>query len=179
MNSPVPPAFEAKKNKILADLSIPDDQYTDASPKGSVDSGIRDLITLINGLEGVVTTSSCAGRISVFLEGKKSKASSDDIGMDGTDGPLSNAQSAVPGGKGLGGHWLFVSHDPVQVDLGLTVEAILGVSGQEMQSYDYQLNSSRCRLIKFAFEPMVSLLLLRSEVFSERPFIHDQLSRKL
>jgi len=65
--------FSVKKATILDGLSRPDSQYTDASPKGSVDEGIRDLIDQINAQEGLVTTSSCAGRVSVYLEGKKSK----------------------------------------------------------------------------------------------------------
>jgi tRNA wybutosine-synthesizing protein 3 len=63
--------FVARKRKILSDLSVPDAEYTDLSPKGSVDEGIRDLIRDINALDGLVTTSSCAGRVSIFVEGSK------------------------------------------------------------------------------------------------------------
>lgn len=52
---------------------MPDAQYTDLSPKGSIDEGIRELIRDVNALEGLVTTSSCAGRVSVFVEGSKKK----------------------------------------------------------------------------------------------------------
>lgn len=54
----IPEVFESRKRKILADLSVPDTEYTDLSPKGSVDEGIRDLIRDINALPGLVTTSS-------------------------------------------------------------------------------------------------------------------------
>ena len=165
MTSIISTAFDAKKTKILANLSIPDDQYTDASPKGSVDSGIRDLIGLINGLEGVVTTSSCAGRISVFLEGRKIKTTSNPPDIGDLDGSSSEAQSAVPGGKGLGGHWLFVSHDPVQVDQSLTIEAIFRSSSLGKSDSTLPADCSRGRLVKFAFEPMVSLTLLRISSF--------------
>jgi len=67
----LPPSFVAKKQKILEQLAVPAEQYDDLSPKGSIDEKIRDLIDEINALEGCVTTSSCAGRISVFLEGKR------------------------------------------------------------------------------------------------------------
>lgn len=67
----VTPGFVARKSKILSDLSVPDAEYTDLSPKGSVDEGIRDLIRDINALDGLVTTSSCAGRVSIFVEGSK------------------------------------------------------------------------------------------------------------
>lgn len=67
----ITPGFVARKSKILSDLSVPDAEYTDLSPKGSVDEGIRDLIRGINALDGLVTTSSCAGRVSIFVEGSK------------------------------------------------------------------------------------------------------------
>lgn len=56
--------FKTKKEKILGGLGQPD-----ASPKGSVDESIRPLIKDINALDGFVTTSSCAGRLAVYLEG--------------------------------------------------------------------------------------------------------------
>lgn len=67
----VPVSFKNKKSKILAALQRPEGDYTDNSPKGSVDSQIRDLIEEINAYEGFVTTSSCAGRVAVFVEGPR------------------------------------------------------------------------------------------------------------
>ena len=61
--------FSAKKRQVLEQLSKDHQEYTDASPKGSVDEGIRDLVQAINNTSGYVTTSSCAGRVAVFLEG--------------------------------------------------------------------------------------------------------------
>lgn len=61
-------AFTTKRTAILNALSQPQDDYTDASPKGSVDDQIRGLIEQINSHDTCVTTSSCAGRIAVFLE---------------------------------------------------------------------------------------------------------------
>lgn len=98
----IPEVFESRKRKILADLSVPDTEYTDLSPKGSVDEGIRDLIRDINALPGLVTTSSCSGRISVFLEGRKKQ----------NDHQQDQRQFAPSGGKGAG-KWLYVSHDPL------------------------------------------------------------------
>ena len=63
--------FEVRKQNILEQLDVPDGEYHDLSPKGSIDAPIRDLISEINGFDGIVTTSSCSGRISVFLEGRK------------------------------------------------------------------------------------------------------------
>ncbi|TQS39422.1 hypothetical protein Golomagni_00055 [Golovinomyces magnicellulatus] len=153
----VPASFQQKKAYILASLSIPRDQYTDSSPKGTVDEGIRQLIDKINEMSGYVTTSSCAGRISVFLEGRKKEKKKDekisfitppkelasvtieeedtdintikdvknelfDYCDDGTDrnqqqwlssSSTINVGNSSVGGKGNGGRWLFVSHDPL------------------------------------------------------------------
>ncbi|OQV07716.1 hypothetical protein CLAIMM_12111 [Cladophialophora immunda] len=67
----VPASFAAKKSQILAHLDQPAGEYTDNSPKGTVDAQIRDLIDEINQYEGLVTTSSCAGRVAVFVEGPR------------------------------------------------------------------------------------------------------------
>lgn len=75
-------AFEQRKQKILHQISVPASSYKDLSPKGTIDEGIRRLIDDINAQEGLVTTSSCAGRISVFVEGWKKdddKASPEDV----------------------------------------------------------------------------------------------------
>ncbi|KAK2057274.1 hypothetical protein LY76DRAFT_111780 [Colletotrichum caudatum] len=139
---PPPGSFATRKHKILEQLSVPDAEYTDASPKGSVDVGIRELIDELNALDGFVTTSSCAGRVSVFLEGRRAASSSTttvvpayvpagpatpaeprsqpaaQTGDEDDDDSIINSGSAIttiagPGGKGGGGTWLFVSHDPV------------------------------------------------------------------
>jgi tRNA wybutosine-synthesizing protein 3 len=135
---PAPSAiFTSKKSKILDALSVPDSDYTDLSPKGSVDKGIRHLIDEVNVIDGLVTTSSCAGRVSVFLEGRKALDAGDEDG-----------EIATPGGKGGGGNWLFVSHDPVVGD-GWVGE--LGLSQDDGSS---EAPAGR-RLIHFKFEPMV------------------------
>lgn len=73
--------------------------YADLSPKGTVDAGIRELIGEINAREGLVTTSSCAGRVSVFLEGKKKKRRIGRGRRGGERGPRSDGG----GGGGVGG----------------------------------------------------------------------------
>ena len=152
--SAIPDAFKAKKQKILESLSIPDEEYTDLSPKGSVDVGIRDLIDEINAIDGLVTTSSCAGRISVFLEGTKHEAG--DPANDELRAPSS--QAAVPGGKGMGGRWLFVSHDPVPPPSPLereenSVMEMFGLS--RLQHVPENQDPQATRFVKFQFEPMV------------------------
>jgi tRNA wybutosine-synthesizing protein 3 len=149
---PIPTTFSRKKAKILQDLSVPESEYSDKSPKGSVDEGIRELIDEINGHEGLVTTSSCAGRISVFQEGNGRTIGSDNEGVDlGT--------SLVVGGKG-GGKFLFVSHEPVSIsDAGglQQLPEIFGLHEASATGEDTD-GASRFlgrRYVRFAFEPMV------------------------
>lgn len=146
-NHPLTPAvFQARKTKILDELSVPEAEYTDRSPKGSVDKGVRDLIREINALPGIVTTSSCSGRISVFLEGRKKSSA-----------PLSGQRQFVPsGGKGTG-RWLYVSHDPLlrsdrHYHAGKSLHRLFGmVPGDGRPPRTKQ----GLRLVRFLFEPLV------------------------
>lgn len=143
-------SFTEKKTKILEQLSVPDAQYTDLSPKGTVDKGIRHLIDEINSTSGFVTTSSCAGRVSVFQEGRKAPLpAGGDADVD--EGP--SAQVAGVGGKGAGGTWLFVSHDPVEGQDWVTDLQLVDEHGSQ---------DGKSRLIHFKFEPMVGNPLLKA-----------------
>ena len=159
----IPLSFTTKKDAILTSLSTPESAYTDLSPKGSVDSAIKPLIDRINALEGVVTTSSCAGRLSVFLEGRKSCKGRERRGdaKDNEGYGKESEQSAVPGGKGLGGKWLFVSHEPVvlsekgEIREDLSRLLGLGSSGAQHQALALGGDVNEMRLVRFQFEPMV------------------------
>lgn len=189
---PIPAAFTAKKNDILASLATPDAVYTDASPKGSIDVPIRGLIDRINALEGVMTTSSCSGRISVFLEGTKGDHGGNVGKLNGVDHEgwidvidqvdiVVSESSAntketeetsskqvprrvVPGGKGNGGRWLFVSHEPLPEDFfkakaSLSTALGLDINADANGAVHFPLESAifhQPRLIRFQFEPMVS-----------------------
>ncbi|KAI8962623.1 methyltransferase TYW3-domain-containing protein [Daldinia sp. FL1419] len=188
-----PPAFARRKTRILELLARPDDEYTDASPKGSVDAGIRELIGVVNGLEGFVTTSSCAGRVSVFLEGRKRSAATgvvvaeegdgvgdgdgDGVEGEGVDGAekIEVRKLAGVGGKGAGGAWLFVSHEPVPLGDGgeeggdVDVEEMLGLTrgsgeGSEAEKLvgDFPRDVVATRLVHFKFEPMILHVLTAS-----------------
>ena len=140
----IPTSFAAKKSQILLDLAAPGEAYTDNSPKGTVDVQIRELIDEINAYEGFVTTSSCAGRVAVFVEGPRKsfnaakeerhagagqdedgdgdgdQAVSGGEGVDKGEGGMEKAKATTsPGGKG-GGRWLYVSHDPISVHSSTT-----------------------------------------------------------
>ncbi|KAF8864624.1 hypothetical protein BDZ45DRAFT_568245, partial [Acephala macrosclerotiorum] len=156
----LPASFVAKKRRILEQLSIPVAEYDDLSPKGSVDEGIRDLIEEINALEGCVTTSSCAGRVSVFLEGKR-KTFREDVGVEGKlEG---REKSAGVGGKGGGGRWLFVSHDPIKKEEGNNWVEVLGMKRGDVETLQEQMGDvMERRLIHFKFEPMILHVLTAS-----------------
>lgn len=155
--TPLPPSFLSKKQKILAQLAVPITEYDDLSPKGSIDEGIRDLIDEINACEGFVTTSSCAGRISVFAEGDKNLKGTEPVDAEEHDVPA--IKPAGVGGKGGGGKWLFVSHDPVNL-IHSNAEDLVSTLGMEYQSSTSSIlpvfsGESDNRLIHFKFEPMV------------------------
>ena len=159
----ISPSFTIKKNAIITSLSTPKSAYTDLSPKGSVDAAIKPLIDRINALEGVVTTSSCAGRLSVFLEGRKSCKGRERRGdaKDNEGFGKESEQAAVPGGKGLGGKWLFVSHEPVLLSKNgenkgdLSQLLGLGSSGAQNEALALSGDVNEMRLVRFQFEPMV------------------------
>lgn len=157
MTTPLPTSFVSKKARILEQLSIPISEYGDLSPKGSIDVGIRELIDEINAIEGCVTTSSCAGRISVFLEGRKNPG--EDVKEE--DGEAERVETTVAGvgGKGGGGRWLFVSHDPVEVagcgGKGSWAEKMGMQRLDDSQDLAVLLRDGERRLVHFKFEPMV------------------------
>lgn len=157
----VPAAFTVRKNKIIADLSTPEEEYSDLSPKGSVDEGIRDLIQEFNALPGLVTTSSCAGRISVFLEGRRApnqQDSEDDL-------TAGEQRKFVPsGGKGAG-KWLYVSHEPLRMGSGgqsqekKSLLEVFGMAPGDGKPPGVDKEGHAPRLVRFHFDPMVSLFL--------------------
>jgi len=146
----IPAVFEIRKNKIIEELAIPDAEYTDLSPKGSVDEGIRDLIRDINALPGLVTTSSCAGRISVFLEGRKKTTAQDTQ----SQAPEQTRQFVPAGGKGAG-RWLYVSHDPFAFPES-NAESPLHEKFGLVPGDGKPPAGKALRLVRFHFEPLVS-----------------------
>lgn len=179
---PLSQSFLAKKKIILNQLSVPISEYDDLSPKGSIDVDIRELIDEINQLEGCVTTSSCSGRISVFLEGKKQ----DDwvrLGGQVVEGKESGESSsrqyeaqvvengrgggktaAGVGGKGGGGKWLFVTHNEVDISQHECAGGLQKLLGMEDQ-YGGQPHGGRKRFIHFKFEPMVRTKQLNYAIY--------------
>lgn len=146
--------FRARKHKILEQLDAPDGEYHDLSPKGSVDAPIRDLIDEINSFEGLVTTSSCSGRISVFLEGRKNDNQVVETGSE------SEEPRAGPGGKGGGGTWLFISHTPVEDVYASSDQIFMLKFGLEKVTAGGNKPTVSCSYIHLKFEPMVSSTIM-------------------
>ncbi|RMD43144.1 hypothetical protein DV735_g2015, partial [Chaetothyriales sp. CBS 134920] len=180
MTGPIPDQFTAKKQRILAALSVPESEYFDNSPKGSVDEPIRELIDLINSYPGWCTTSSCSGRVTVFVEGPKNGSASADglevengngeddddseggtqTGTKKTSARAKKITKAGPGGKG-GGHWLFVSHSA----LGDTTSTDqLNITDLESPSTPIQGDDDpvTTRLVHLSFSPLILHVLCAS-----------------
>jgi tRNA wybutosine-synthesizing protein 3 len=180
--SSLPPQFLAKKQAILSQLVLDPEDYKDKSPKGSVDIQILDLLRLINGVDGWVTTSSCSGRAAVFVEGPKKAVPGNDNASAGqaegsgellydmdSDGGVTVDESAAaakatktaPGGKG-GGHWLFVSHD--RLDAGVLSPQKLADLFQLPQAAGIRLDFSQGipRLVHLSFSPLILHVLCAS-----------------
>jgi len=172
--------FLQKKQAILRQLAVPDTDYNDLSPKGSVDSEISEFVDEINGYDGLVTTSSCSGRVSVFLEGRKagSKANvenepqngearartagdEDDTEEIGAEDSLAYASN---GGKGGGGRWLFVSHQPVPTSQSLYTE-LFGLEKSTVTKVNYYAEQ---RFVHLKFEPMILHILAESLVEAQK-----------
>ncbi|KAF2199359.1 hypothetical protein GQ43DRAFT_376430 [Delitschia confertaspora ATCC 74209] len=149
--------FNTKKRQILEQIDVPDEVYTDLSPKGSIDEPIRSLIDDINRLNGLVTTSSCSGRISVFLEGRKKSAS------DAVPDDEGEQTRAGPGGKGGGSSWLFISHNPVEVPTLTSDLYFMNLFGLQYSSPRIKAEPAvNTRFIHFKFEPMILHVLTAS-----------------
>lgn len=144
-------SFEIKRSRILQQLEVPESEYNDLSPKGSIDEGIRVLIEKINAIATLVTTSSCAGRVSVYLEGQRK-----------TEMP--QAETAVPGiagpgGKG-GGEWLYVNHDPVSASIfNGDSQSLHSLYGLQSGTHE-QAHRLSTRFVHFKFEAMVGRSLI-------------------
>ncbi|WPG97719.1 Hypothetical protein R9X50_00050000 [Acrodontium crateriforme] len=149
-------SFAAKKAKILEQLNVPDDEYSDASPKGSVDLNIAELIAEINGLEGFVTTSSCGGRISVYLEGPPKPP------KGAQESPAATAATST-GGKG-GGEWLFGSHEPFEIPDALQGSGLLyeRLGLPRNTAVQCPPDTAGIRFVHLKFEPMILHILTSS-----------------
>lgn len=146
--------FAQKKRSILAQISTTSETNPDASPKGTLDVHLLDLIRLINAHQDMVTTSSCSGRLSVFLEGEKGAAADEEAGDDAGD--AGGGREKV-GGKGMGGKWLFVTHEPDEVVTQSWWPEVTGYKEAVAAAVKQQADLRSRRYVLYKFEAMVSL----------------------
>ncbi|KAG5513375.1 hypothetical protein PMAC_001438 [Pneumocystis sp. 'macacae'] len=142
--------FQQKKADILRKFNT---RNLDASPKGSPDEAILDLLNLINSHTELVTTSSCSGRISIYVESEI----------------VHNI-----GGKGIGGKWLMVKHEPwnMRAENSTILRELFGK--YPLRTIDSK-SSEKGRLIHFKFEPMI-LHILAETISTARVFLTNALS---
>lgn len=124
-------AFDQKKASILSEIGATDASNPDALPKGTIDEGCRALMRVINADRDMVTTSSCSGRVSVFLEGIK--------------------EGAQIGAKGNEGRWLFVTHS--KAELAGWFERVPLQFGADAAAV--AATGARARYILYKFEPLI------------------------
>ncbi|SCU78663.1 LAME_0A05270g1_1 [Lachancea meyersii CBS 8951] len=125
-------AFDQKKEHILAEIH---NNMQDLSPKGTIDELCWPIMNLVNSHPDMITTSSCSGRLSVFVEGNK----------------LHN-EEMKSGGKGDGGKWLFVTHKHEDV-----ANWSQNLSEQVVYTTDLQERSleASARYILYKYEPFI------------------------
>lgn len=125
--------FDQKKQSILAEIGATNDGTPDLSPKGSIDEICIPIINIINSSKDMVTTLSCSGRVSVFLEGKKN--------IDEEDVKI--------GSKGNEGRWIFVTHIPEELEAWYKKIDFNYKDPQEISTH------ANTRYILFKFEPLI------------------------
>lgn len=169
--------FGQKKKYILQQVALTDEEHPDASPKGTIDAPLLPLMYLINKHEDMFTTSSCSGRVSVFLEGDKivpvNKANKDSSATT----EESETREKI-GGKGAGGKWLFVTHDPKDL---VTEEWLKQV--KEYHEENPLVDGASKRYLQYKFEAMVcliwrELLLIASLLTLSRFYMSNVATRK-
>ena len=133
--------FDRRKAKALAEI----DAHVDKSPKGSIDAPIRDLITYMNALPDLYTTSSCSGRIAIFSDRPLHQQQAD-FPVDDTT--TDSAKPSSDNAKGVG-TWLYVNHDH---DTPLDWRSFLH-EHPPCSECTGDLNSMH--LISFKFEPFI------------------------
>lgn len=127
--------FDQKKQFILDEINS---VQPDLSPKGTIDELCLPIMDLINAHNDLVTTSSCSGRISVFVEGTKEY--NDDLKV---------------GGKGQGGRWLYVSHDSDNVTGWLKKLEDEGHKFIENTEPDVENFDGKIRYVLYKYEPFI------------------------
>ena len=136
--------FDQKKEHLLKEIVFNSESNPDASPKGTIDALCLPLIFLINSHKNMVTTSSCSGRVSVFVEGSK------ELGIEQKNAEGEKIMKI--GAKGDGGRWLFVSHEKGDIQGWWTHKDIALKFEAPPKNGDYSVET---RYVLFKYEPLI------------------------
>ncbi|CCE88540.1 Piso0_001307 [Millerozyma farinosa CBS 7064] len=126
--------FTQKKKHILDSIASTNEGTLDSSPKGSIDKACIPIIDLINSFDNMVTTSSCSGRVSVFVEGIK-ETDDDKVKI---------------GAKGNEGKWLFVTHEPENLNNWFEKFQL-----KDQEKLDVSDVAADTRYVLYKFEPLI------------------------
>lgn len=133
--------FNRKKEHLLKEIGLNSENNPDASPKGTIDALCLPLIFLINSHKDMITTSSCSGRVSVFVEGSKE-----------VDFEQENGGKVKIGAKGDGGRWLFVSHEKGDIQEWWTHKDVKLKFKELPKNKEYNIDT---RYVLFKYEPLI------------------------
>ena len=124
-------AFAQRKASTLAELAL---DAGDLSRAGHVDARARAVVALVNTHPAFYTTSSCAGRVSLFAD--------------------PTAETRAAGMKG--GEWVYVNHDPADADAIVSaVRRELGEADDESASSRARSDPESSRTLTLRFEPFI------------------------
>ncbi|BBN02828.1 tRNA wybutosine-synthesizing protein 3 [Marchantia polymorpha subsp. ruderalis] len=132
--------FELRKQAVLRGLASDE---VDKSRKGGVDAPIADLIRRINSHPEFYTTSSCSGRVSLFLDQPCAAPLGDDV-------PDSSKEKVKKGGD-----WIFVSHEAAAED-------------DVVNAVNQRYAAHQKGLLVFRFEPFILALECSSLAASQQ-----------
>ena len=121
-------AFAQRKASTLAELAL---DAGDLSRAGHVDARARAVVALVNTHPAFFTTSSCAGRVSLFAD--------------------PTAETRAAGMKG--GEWVYVSHDPA--DAAAVVSAVRRKLGEETDAASSSSTPDPETSLVLRFEPFI------------------------
>ena len=121
-------AFAQRKASTLAELAL---DAGDLSRAGHVDARARAVVALVNTHPAFFTTSSCAGRVSLFAD--------------------PTAETRAAGMKG--GEWVYVSHDPA--DAAAVVSAVRRKLGEGTDAASSSSTPDPETSLVLRFEPFI------------------------
>ncbi|KAJ3188246.1 hypothetical protein HDU85_005396 [Gaertneriomyces sp. JEL0708] len=133
--------FDHRKAEILAFV-------VDKSPKGSIDEHAKPLLGAINQCQDLVTTSSCSGRIAVYV-----------------DASPNNLEKVRKGGV-----WLSVSHDPLPNESSSLWQALFPNHSTTSQTLQFCSNATLKLddpIVYFKFEPFILHVLARNHTAAD------------